>query len=179
MKHIVGFLILLPILLIVLVVIGWRHTAITRIHTPVHASMPIGSVDKFEGIPTRIEIPSLQVTMDVYPAQVRGNSWDIFDSAASWLSTSGTIHKGNMVIYAHDDKEAFGGLKQLSVGDKIIVYSGATKGVFEFTQGLSTRAVDIHHVTQPDSRLTLYTCDGTFDLQRFFVMAKLVRIIST
>lgn len=177
MKHIVGFLILLPILLIVLVVISWRHTAITKIHAPVHASMPIGSVDKFEGIPTRIEIPSLQVTMDVYPAQVRGNSWDIFDNAASWLSTSGTIHKGNMVIYAHDNKETFGGLKHLSIGDKIIVYSGTTKGVFEFTQGFSTRADDMHHVTQTDSRLTLYTCDGPFDLQRFFVIATLVKIV--
>lgn len=176
MKHFVGFLILLPVLLMVLVVISWRYSTVSRIQSPVHATNFSGQAEKFDGVPTKIEIPSLQVTMDVYPAQVRENSWDIFDNAASWLSTSGRIHTGNMVIYAHNDQDAFGGLKNLSDGDKIIAYSGTTKAVFEFAQGFDAKATDIQHVTQSDSRLTLYTCDGFFDVKRYFALASLVRI---
>lgn len=121
--------------------------------------------------PTDIKISSINLDIAISPSVVKGNDWQLFDDRVAWLSTSALPGNGNTILYAHDRVGLFGNLSKLKVGDEIMIY---------FNKWIIYKVIELHAVTPTDvnsilsnrNRLTLFTCEGTFDQKRLVVYAE-------
>ena len=131
--------------------------------------------DSIKGeIPQRITIASQGIDLPIYPATIKNNIWPTTDLAASYLTSSPLPgENGNSVIYAHNWTSLFGKLRSAKVGDKVVVtYPDKTKKTFviEYTSIVSPNESTILAPSN-DKRITLYTCTGWFDSERFVAVA--------
>ena len=123
--------------------------------------------------PTRIVIESVGIDIPVSEAEYT-TTWTLHSDGASHLSTSpvpGSV--GNSIIYGHNWSGIFANLVRVRPGERIqIVLSDGTTEVFE-VHAIDVVAADAIEVLQKttDIRLTLYTCTGLFDQDRFVVTA--------
>jgi len=138
----------------------------------------LGNGELKKEIPLSVGLPKYDIDLEVKPATVSGNTWDMFDDDAAWLSSSGTLEGGNMVIYAHNKRYMFGPIQWLSRGDVIEVGSESKLARYRVTKTFEGRATDIEYVTDPVNRLTLYTCSGPMDVKRYFVLAEAFEVES-
>ncbi len=124
--------------------------------------------------PTRIAISDLGIDLPIYQATIVNNVWPTTTKGASYLSSSPLPgNKGNSVIYAHNWVSLFGHLRNAKVGqDVVVTYPDKTKKTFVIAY-ISIVPSDQASILAPsnDKRLTLYTCTGFFDSQRFVVVA--------
>jgi len=133
------------------------------------------------GVPVSIRIESVGIDLEVkegiYDYEER--VWTITNGYAYWANLSDSIFQknSNTVIYAHNQKNEFGKLKNIKIGDKIVVTtdSGNTL-VFEY---FSDNIVDPNNSSvifeEVDvSRLVLITCNGVFSEDRRILYARLV-----
>lgn len=126
--------------------------------------------------PTIIRIPSLKKVLPIIPATVQNNTWDTTDRGVSHLVTSripGEV--GNSILYGHNWESLLGGLQNIKTGTDIeIEFNDGTKRVFtvQTSAHVSPNQTDILKQSH-DKRITLYTCSGWFDSQRFVVVATL------
>lgn len=127
-------------------------------------------------LPERIIIPRLKINLAVSWAKVLENNWSISTKGVSYLIDSGIPGKiGNAVIYGHNKRAIFGPIRWLRKDDKITIIN--KKGeeftyVVVETKVVAPAAVEILLPTS-DATLTLYTCTGYLDKERFIVIAKL------
>lgn len=127
-------------------------------------------------LPTRIVIRDLGIDLPVFPAKREGEKWETINNGASYLVSSpipGEV--GNSIIYAHDWTSLFGPLLNVRDGDEIEVeYADKTSKIFvvKYTSVVPYDKSSILSATE-DRRITLYTCTGFLDSQRFVVVAYL------
>ncbi len=122
--------------------------------------------------PTAINIPKIHKNLPIKSATIHGNNWDLFGDAVAWLSTSAVPGQGNVILYAHDWGSLWGDLYLLKPGDIIEVQQGNIWKIYKVTE---SRAVDLHDtqsILSSKNRLTLYTCEGSFDQKRRVVYAE-------
>ncbi len=127
-----------------------------------------------DGTPQTITIEDLRINLPIIPAKVVNDTWETTFYGASYLTSSPIPgNKGNSVIYAHNWVSLFGRLKQAKPGQQItIAFSNGTKKVFIIKNTKIVDQNDSSIVDQTkDTRITLYTCTGFFDQQRFVVIA--------
>jgi LPXTG-site transpeptidase (sortase) family protein len=124
--------------------------------------------------PSRISISDLGIDIPVYQATIVNNVWPTTTLGASYLSSSPLPgNSGNSVIYAHNWVSLFGPLRNAKVGEKVIVtYPDHTKKTFviAYTSIVSPDQASILAKSN-DKRLTLYTCTGFLDSERFVAVA--------
>ena len=126
-------------------------------------------------MPVRFSIPAAQINLPMYPAVINGTTWQDTKQGVSFLKTSplpGEV--GNSIMYGHNWNVLLGRLTTVKPGQKIIVaYPGAIK-IFtvSFTATISPNDTYILKPTT-DRRITVYTCTGFLDTQRFVVVAEL------
>ncbi len=123
-------------------------------------------------IPTQISAPSVNVNLNISPGIISGNDWTLYYDKASWLSTSSTLGKGNVIVYGHNLENLLGNLKNIKVGDEIKILSNEKVFIYEVTEKKAVSPDDTNAVLSSENQLTLYTCDGTFDQKRLIVIAK-------
>lgn len=127
-------------------------------------------------IPQRITITSQGIDLPIFPATIKNNIWPTTDLGASYLTSSPLPgDEGNSVIYAHNWTSLFGKLRNVKVGDNVVVtYPDKTKKTFiiEYTSMVSPNESTILAPSK-DKRITLYTCTGWFDSERFVAVAVL------
>jgi sortase A len=126
--------------------------------------------------PIGVVIPSLGISLPIFPATVSNNSWPTTDKGVSYLLSSPLPgEKGNSVLYAHNWSNLFGKLPEIKVGDTIKVI-GKKNSVTSFSVKY-TAEVDPSNASilapSTDKRITLYTCTGFLDSKRFVVVATL------
>lgn len=121
--------------------------------------------------PTAIMIPSIDLHLPIAPGVISNNEWTLFDDKVSWLSSSKTAGLGNMILYAHNRVHLFAGLKNLKVGDEIVVEQDGKNYSYEVSETRKVLPNDLEAVLSPQDQLTLYTCDGSFDQKRLIVIA--------
>lgn len=121
--------------------------------------------------PTAINIPKIHKNLPIKSATVRGNGWDMFGDAVAWLSTSAVPGEGNVILYAHDWRSLWADLYLLKPGDTIEVQQDNLWKTYKVTQSRSVNQQDIQSVLSSENRLTLYTCEGSFDQKRRVVYA--------
>ena len=124
--------------------------------------------------PSRIMISDLGINLPVYQANIVNKVWPTTTQGASYLSSSPLPgNTGNSVIYAHNWVSLFGHLRDARVGQEVVVtYPDHTKKTFVIAY-TSVVPSDQASILAPssDKRLTLYTCTGFLDSQRFVAVA--------
>ncbi len=122
-------------------------------------------------IPSNIKIPKLNLDLAISPSVVEGNNWEVFDDRVAWLSSSAHPGKGNMILYAHDRKGLFSDLYKLRRGDDINIYEDSWMS-YKVTEIRRVKPNDVNSILSDRNRLTLYTCEGSFDQKRLVVYAE-------
>ena len=122
--------------------------------------------------PSSISVTSLGLDLPVAAGVVKGNQWTLFEDKASWLSTSEEPGLGNVIIYAHNRPNLFGDLKDLVVGDEIVLAHQGKPHLYKVSKVRKVTPEDVDAVLSDDDQLTLYTCDGAFDQKRLVVIAE-------
>lgn len=132
--------------------------------------------ERVEGQETPEEIAFLRLkkSVPVKPARAEGDSWQVFDDAAAWLADSAVVGKGNTIIYAHNTSGLFGDLNMLEEGDVIRVGQGDWWFDFRVAEVAEVRPDQVEVLAGESERLTLYTCEGSFDQKRLVVYAEAI-----
>lgn len=124
--------------------------------------------------PIEIIIPREHIDLPIFPAIIKDNTWPTSDKGASYLASYPIPgEQGNSIIYGHNWTTLFGKLVDVHQGDiiRIIMSDRSTrKFTVTYTKIVTPDAVDILNSTN-DTRLTIYTCTGFMDAQRFVVIA--------
>ncbi len=125
--------------------------------------------------PISIEIASIHLKLVVEEAIIKDGVWQVSETGASHLNQSAYPgDRGNIVIYGHNKNSLFGPIRWLEKGAEIkLTDEKGTEHIYK---------VDETHEVSPDNlqfvlpkneeTLTLYTCTGLFDRERFIVIAK-------
>lgn len=139
------------------------------------APKPVETVEEGD-LPERITVSKVKIDLPVLPAKVVDNQWEISKEGAFYLLGSGIPgRKGNVVIYGHNQNNLLGPIRWLEPEDKIIV---SNKKRMDFiyqiveTKTVSPQTTEVLAPTE-DATLTLYTCTGFLDKDRFVIVAKL------
>jgi LPXTG-site transpeptidase (sortase) family protein len=141
-------------------------------YTPTPYAKPVLA----RSMPKRIVIKDLSIDLPIYPAVINNNTWEVTSLGANYLVSSPIPGAtGNSIIYAHNWLKLFGNLVETKPGDTIIVeYADKTKKTFivDHTTIVPSTEASILKQTK-DKQITLYTCTGFMDSQRFVVIAKI------
>jgi LPXTG-site transpeptidase (sortase) family protein len=129
-------------------------------------------IPKSDGPPTAINIPKIGKNLPIKIATVHGNDWDMFTDAVAWLSTSAVPNEGNVILYAHDWKTLWRDLYTLKKGDVIDIQQKDVWRRYAVTESKAVDQHDIQSILSNKNRLTLYTCEGSFDQKRRVVYAE-------
>ena len=125
-------------------------------------------------MPTNITISDLGIDLPVYQAAIVNNVWPTSSTGAEYLTSSPLPGStGNSIIYAHDWVSLFGPLRSAKVGQKVVVtYPDKTKKTFviAYTSIVPYNQSSIL-ASSNDKRITLYTCTGFLDSERFVAVA--------
>ncbi len=135
------------------------------------ASVPASPTAATKLPPTVIKIPILGLNIPVQAAVVRGNQWDMYDHTVAWLSTSAVPGEGNVILYAHNRKGLFRDLYLLKPGDNILVQQQNKWLTYIVNESRSVKDSDVNSVLSQNNRLTLFTCEGSWDQKRLVIYA--------
>lgn len=128
-------------------------------------------------VPTYIKMYPLGVDIQVKEALIVGDVWQVFPDAVSHLSSSARIgEKGNIILYGHNKNEILGPIRWAKEGATIELYDAAmNKYLYEVVNTATVEPNNLFYILPTsEETLTLYTCIGFLDLQRFIVVAKRV-----
>ncbi len=127
--------------------------------------------------PTKLYIPKLNKSLDVYDGSYENNRWVVTQNGVSFLTSSKIPGEaGNAVMYGHNRKSLLGDLKNVTEGEYIFVVlsdQSVVRYKVSETKEIQPTQVDILNQTN-DATLTIYTCSGYLDESRFVVIAKKV-----
>ncbi len=124
--------------------------------------------------PVSISIPREKLTLSVSEAAITHNQWQVSQTGVSHLAISANPgNKGNIIIYGHNKDELFGNIRNLLPTDQIIIQTKDKKlhkYIVYATDTVSPNDISVIASTNKEV-LTLYTCTGFADLERFIVKA--------
>lgn len=126
-------------------------------------------------LPAKITIPDLKIDLPIEEGFIKDGVWQISEANASHLNTSARPGEGgNIVVYGHNKRVIFGSLPYARIGAKItITDKNGKKYNYEVTNKLYASPDQVNLLYPTDyEQLTIYTCAGLFDSQRFIIKAK-------
>lgn len=128
-------------------------------------------------MPLHLVIESQKIDLAIEPAAIVDGVWQINPKGVSYLLGSGQLGQtGNVVLYGHNKTKLLGHIRQMKVGDQIEVKGdNEQRYIYQVSKILIVNPNQVE-VLAPTSAptLTLYTCTGLLDTQRFVVKAELV-----
>jgi LPXTG-site transpeptidase (sortase) family protein len=136
-----------------------------------HAPLPAPPLDSPVA---RLSLPELNIDVPVIPSAYENSKWEYTTKGVSWLKSTvlpGQI--GNSVFYGHNWPNIFGRLPSAKPGTKIIIsYADGSARTFliNTTAVITPDHLEILNPTT-DIRLTLFTCVGFLDRDRFVATA--------
>jgi LPXTG-site transpeptidase (sortase) family protein len=154
---------------------AWKLHEASRLSFASTESIRIEKINNKKSIPTYIQIPSLGLGLTIEESAIQKGIWGISESGASHLNVSAVPgEKGNIVLYAHNTNDKFGILQNIEM--EAMISLGTLDGKtyrYEVYEIQIVNPNQTEMVEQTDSEiLTLYTCYGFADSQRFVVRAK-------
>ena len=123
----------------------------------------------------RIKIDKVKMNLVVEPAIINNGVWPVSEKNAShWASSANPGENGNIVIYGHNKTSVFGPIRWLNVGDKIeLTDKQGQTYEYKISETVTVKPEEIKYVEPTNTEtLTLYTCTGWWDSQRYIVSAK-------
>jgi LPXTG-site transpeptidase (sortase) family protein len=127
-------------------------------------------------MPVEIIIRGIKLDLPVIPARLVKNSWETTDKGVSYLLSSPIPgNPGNSILYGHDWSNILGPITKLKTGQSIEIkfVTGASRKFVINTISLVSPVQASILAPSKDAQITLYTCAGFWDSQRFVVTAKL------
>lgn len=124
--------------------------------------------------PTSIYVGNRETAIPVTQGDIVSGEWQLSKTEAVHLSSSGYPgNTGNIVVYGHNTSGIFGSLKQLSVGEHILLdTANGSRHVYTVANVFETTPKDTKILDSSDTeQLTLYTCTGFLDSKRLVVKA--------
>ena len=95
----------------------------------------------------------------------------VTDSGVTYLPGQGALgaDHGNLVLYGHNWPGILGKLPKLAIGDQVIITArDGREFVYQIMHLQTVHAWDQHIIQDTASpRVTIYTCTGLFDRDRF------------
>lgn len=152
----------------------WQKGIAERVHKTQALSAQLADVSVNDPPhPVKISI-SWYVDVPIKDGYVQNNDWTLFDKEAVYIVDSARPgYAGNIVIYGHNTREVMGNLRIMKGYEKIKLT--LSDGSEKWYQVKLLKRVDPSAMTYlnptPTETLTLYTCDGLGDSQRFIVQA--------
>lgn len=125
--------------------------------------------------PTRISLPKVKIDLAVTEATVTDGSWEISpDGASHWDNSANPGQPGNIVIYGHNKTNLFGPIRWLELDDEIVLTDDQNqKYHYRIVNTVIVSPNDIAYLLPTEEEtLTLYTCTGFWDSQRYLVIAQ-------
>jgi len=131
---------------------------------------------KEEEIPQRIIIPQISLDLTITPAKIVNNHWQTSEEGASYLLGSGIPgQKGNVILYGHNKQLLLGPIRWLKEGEEIkIINRRGEEYIYSIvqTKTVTPETVEILAPSE-EAVLTLYTCTGFLDRERWVIVAQL------
>lgn len=136
-------------------------------------------VESFQPQPERPAVPShifIRWNSDVAiePAVLQNGKWGVSLEKASYLLQSARPgESGNILIYGHNTREILGNIRALKGGESIeLTTEDGNKHRYkvEWVQEVAPSKIEYLQPSETEM-LTLYTCSGILDQQRFIVRA--------
>lgn len=167
---------LLPLLFLglTLIISGTYHFYSRRVLSFNYSPPAISEPAKPTSI-SRIRIDHLGVDLEVTEAKIVNGVWEISETGASHLTSSARPGEGgNIIIYAHNKMNFFGPLVNIKPDEEVVINTNNNQEfVYRVTQTQIVSPRFIGPVLPKDEEvLTLYTCTGLLDSQRFIISAK-------
>jgi LPXTG-site transpeptidase (sortase) family protein len=135
------------------------------------------------GTPTRIDVPSVNVSVDVAPGYYNKESqtWTLSTNKAHYATITPKPNdaNGNTFIYGHNRPEVFSKLLNLHKGDEAIVTTGNKHTfIYKMVNRHDTKPTDDSLFRyQGPPILTLQTCSGFWYQNRSLFVFELVRAV--
>jgi LPXTG-site transpeptidase (sortase) family protein len=124
--------------------------------------------------PVHVTIPWF-VDVDIDPQVYQNGSWTISEDHASYLTASALPgNPGNIIIYGHNKRSILGNIRALKGYEKItLTMAGGSTRMYQI-ESISEVSPSKTKLLSPTTSetLSIYTCSGLFDSQRFVVVAK-------
>ncbi len=177
-KFFSGVLILVGVILLLLAAVSFYQQHSENIISFEPDNLPGQFDSASESLPAELIIPSQNIDLKVFPARYINGRWDTTTRGASYLLSSARPGLfGNSVFYGHDWTSLLGKITGMKNGDLIRVKM-ANGSIKDFSvTGTKVVAPDDQSVLSQNvagPTLTVYTCTGFLDTQRFVVVAKLL-----
>jgi LPXTG-site transpeptidase (sortase) family protein len=130
----------------------------------------------FTQAPSRIIIPSLNLSLPVHTSKIIFNTWEVhLDGASFGEGTTLPGNKGNTVIFSHARVGLFGSLSSVKKGDLVHVFTHNDWFVYKVDDTFTVEPDRIDVLDNHNKyELTLYTCTGDNWTKRFVVKATLL-----
>jgi len=177
-KDKLSFLLLTSGILLLLIYSGWRFHQIRILSFWDKENQVVASsLERKGAVPTYIKSYPVGIDIDIKEARIEKGVWQTFENSVSHLDTSGRIGEGkNIVIYGHNKDNIFGPIRYMKEGSEIELRD-ENNNIFTY-KVFKTDIVkpdNLEYVLPKDEEvLTLYTCIGFFDSERFIVVAKMI-----
>lgn len=158
-------------LLLLLIFISWRGVQLVKLS---FFNTNLSDDETNHTAVAAIQIPKVNLNLNVVETTIKNGVWEIPDNQAGHLEQSlGPGDGGNIVLYAHNKTNLFGPIRWLNIGDKIILLGDNQEFSYQIIETRVVSPTDISYILPKDAEtLTLFTCTGLFDSQRFVVVAK-------
>jgi sortase (surface protein transpeptidase) len=128
---------------------------------------------KFAPLPSHIFIP-WNTNVDIEPMAFSAGNWQVSDTKVTYLLGSARPGEaGNIILYGHNKREILGNIRVLKGGEKITITTADNKlhiYVVDYAKQVSPSDVTLLGATNTET-LTMYTCAGIWDSQRYIVRA--------
>ncbi len=140
--------------------------------TPSEVVVPVS-----EGlIPDGFRAPTINIALPVRYVPLENETWKVNDAAANYAGGTDLINSesGNVGLFGHDRDNAFHSIKNLKVGDPVILVADEYTARYRVTESFNTipQDVDVFAKTEVPT-VTLVTCSGSFSQMRYVVRAQL------
>lgn len=143
---------------------------------PAEVILSTNNIDTQKNTPESISIPTLKIELSIAPAVAKNNQWTLYDDKISWLVTSKTPGDGNVILYGHNWDNLFGKLGKLQLEEEITVVADGKSYTYAVSEIKQVTPGDVEEILSKENRLTLYTCEGSFDEKRLIVVATLLTL---
>jgi LPXTG-site transpeptidase (sortase) family protein len=147
--------------------------------SPYEISYCSDETKNLEFVPEHIKIENANIDLPVVSVPLENGTWKVNAGVANFAQGTSIVNTntGNVGIFAHNRKNAFAGIQNLTEGSAIEVTGQGYIATYrvEKTGTVQPDQIDVFYPTV-EPNLTLVTCEGTFSEKRYIIQAKLVSI---
>lgn len=172
-----GFLLLASGIFLLLIYSGWRfHQArILSFWDRKDELVSEVSYERKGTLPVYIRSYPVGIDIGIKEAKIEKGVWQVFPDSVSHLGSSGRIGEGkNIVIYGHNKDDVFGPIRYMKEGSEIELRDeNGENYIYRVVKTDIVKPDNLEYILPKNEEiLTLYTCIGFFDKDRFIVVAE-------